>query len=67
VTEYDRRHFKVYLLLLDASDNGIDWRVSYKDAFDDNPNNNPEKSQTIYQTHLKRAKWMTTNGYLQLL
>jgi len=67
VTEYDRRHFKVYLLLLDASDKGIDWRASYKDAFNDNPDINPEKSKAIYQSHLKRAKWMTTNGYLQLL
>ncbi|MCF6328109.1 MAG: DUF2285 domain-containing protein [Devosiaceae bacterium] len=67
MTEYDRQHFRVYLFLLDASDKGIDWRVSYKEAFDNDPDINPEKSKAIYQAHLKRAKWMTTAGYQQLL
>lgn len=67
VTEFDRQHFKIYLFLLDASDKGSDWRTSYQEAFDDNPDTNAEKSQAIYQSYLKRAKWMTANGYLQLL
>jgi len=34
-------------LILLAPDKGIDWRTSYKEVFDHNPDINPEKSQAI--------------------
>ena len=67
VTSYDRQHLDIYLLLLKAEEQGADWKVSYKKIFDDEPDNNLAQPHIIYQSHLKRARWMTTHGFKFLL
>ncbi len=67
VTAYDRRCFKLYIMLLDADASGEDWFGAYTRIFKIAHIENREHSYQHYQAHLKRAKWMTTTGYRQLL
>ncbi|MCP4385549.1 MAG: DUF2285 domain-containing protein [Hyphomicrobiales bacterium] len=67
LTEYDRAHFKLYLHLLDAAAENVDWRQVVSVLFKIDPSDNPERARHIHDTHLARAHWMTTDGYKQLL
>jgi len=67
VTAYDRRCFKLYIILLDADAAGVEWLDTYKGIFENYEENNKSRAYRHYHAHLKRAKWMTANGYLQLL
>ena len=67
VTTYDRRCFKLYIMLLDADASCEDWRGAYKRIFEIAHIENQERSYRHYQAHLKRAKWMSATGYRQLL
>jgi len=67
VTAYDRRCFKLYIMLLDADASGEEWSDAYKRVFGKSEIQNHERAFKHYQTHLKRAKWMTNTGYQQLL
>ena len=67
VTAYDRQCFKLYLMLLDADAAGVDWIDTYRKIFMNCEENNKRNAYEHYHAHLKRAKWMTTTGYLQLL
>jgi len=65
ITPYDRAHFKLYLRLLDAEKQGIDWQSVTIDIM----NLDPEEisARTCWQSHLDRAEWMSVSGYRQLL
>jgi len=65
ITPYDRTHFKLYLQLLDAEQQGIDWKVVVTDIMKLNPQD--ASTRTCWQSHLQRAKWMSESGYQQLL
>jgi len=65
VTPYDRAHFKLYLQLLDAEEQGTDWQIATTDIM--NLNSEDESAKSCWQSHLKRAKWMSESGYRQLL
>jgi Uncharacterized conserved protein (DUF2285) len=67
LTDYDRGHFKLYLRLLDAADERADWREVVRVLFDLDPDREPESARRIYETHLKRAQWISTHGYKDLL
>ncbi|WP_227287647.1 DUF2285 domain-containing protein [Boseongicola sp. H5] len=67
LTEYDRTHTILYMRLLDAADDGADWREVVSVLFKINPAVDPERARRIHDTHLARARWMTEHGYRQLL
>ncbi len=67
VTAYDRRCYKLYVMLLDADAAGIEWLDTYRENFENCEENSKQNAYRHYHAHLKRAKWMTTTGYLQLL
>jgi hypothetical protein len=67
LTEYDREHVKLYMRLLDADSQNADWQEVVAVLFGIDPKSEPELAQTVFETHLARAKWMTENGYRQLL
>jgi hypothetical protein len=67
VVDYDRVHSVVYLRLLDAEQEGVAWEEVSKIVLGIDPDREPERAKRAYDTHLKRAKWMTTNGYKDLL
>jgi hypothetical protein len=67
LTAYDQRHMPAYLRLLDAADEGADWREVVQIIFGIDPAREPKRARTIYDSHLARARWMTQSGYRHLL
>ena len=67
ITLYDEAHLTDYLRLLDADDDGADWREAVAVIFDIDPASEPERAERMYASHLARARWMTEVGYAHLL
>lgn len=67
VTDYDRAHLKVYLRLLDADAERASWEEVSRLLLDTDPARDRERARLRYETHLARARWMTDQGYLDLL
>jgi hypothetical protein len=67
VTTYDRKHTKLYLRLLDAATEGADWRDVTRVIFGLEAEREPARARHVHDSHLARARWMTTEGYLRLL
>jgi hypothetical protein len=51
LTEYDE-HLSTYLRLLDAADEGADWREAVRIIFGLDPIHEPQRARTVYDTHL---------------
>ena len=67
ITVYDERHFVTYLRLLDAADEGADWREVAQIIFELDVAVESERARMVHDNHLERARWMTTRGYRHLL
>jgi len=67
VTGYDEAHLDDYLRLLDAADQGADWREVVADLFAIDATREPGRAQIVHSSHLARARWMTEIGYAYLL
>jgi len=67
LTAYDESHLAAYIRLLDADAEGADWREAVRIIFGFDPDRNPERARIMHQSHLARARWMTTTGYRELL
>lgn len=67
LTDYDRRHQKLYMRLHDSADDGADWREAVQILFGLDPEREPERARRIYDSHLARARWMKKDGYKLLL
>lgn len=67
ITAYDERHFVTYLRLLDAADEGADWREVTSIIFGLDAKDDAERARSVHDSHLKRARWMTEHGYSQLI
>ena len=67
VTAYDERHFVTYLRVLDAEAEGADWREIVAIVFGLDPSVDPDRARRVYESHLDRARWMTSHGYKDLL
>jgi type VI secretion system activator RovC-like protein len=66
-TAYDEQHLITYLRLLDAETEGADWKDVARIVLNMDPTQAPERARRAWETHLARARWMTTNGYRDLL
>jgi hypothetical protein len=67
ITDYDERHFVIYLRILDAEEEGADWREVADIVFGLDADREPERARAVHASHLERARWMTTHGYRHLL
>ncbi|WP_458756559.1 DNA -binding domain-containing protein [Afipia sp. TerB] len=67
VNAYDEAHLAIYLRLLDAAEEGADWREVAGIVFGLDVTSDPERAKRIHDSHLARARWMTENGYRHLL
>ena len=65
--DYDHQHLIVYLRLLDAEAGGADWREVARIVLDLDPDGDPVGAHRTWESHLGRARWMTTSGYAHLL
>ena len=67
LTAYDESHLTDYLRLLDADDDGADWRETTAIILGVDATVEPERAKTMHDSHLARARWMTEIGYAHLL
>ncbi|MET4804678.1 DUF2285 domain-containing protein [Bradyrhizobium sp. LB11.1] len=64
LTPYDEQHVVTYIRLLQAEGQGADWREVARIVLHVDPEREPERARTAYQSHLARAKWVTEQGRL---
>lgn len=67
LTEYDRAHFAIYLRLLDAARDGAPWAEAARIVLGIDPIREPDRARRSHDSHLARARWMTDQGYRDLL
>lgn len=67
LTDYDIKHLKLYVRLLDADAERADWCEVVTILFGIDPSDDPERARHIHECHLLRARWMTEHGYRDLL
>ena len=67
LTDYDRAHLKLYLRLLDADEEGAAWDEVAKVLLEIDPVAEPDRARRRHESHLARARWMTEQGYLDIL
>ncbi len=67
VTDYDRAHMTTYLRLLDAAAAGAAWTEVARVVLEIDPADEPGRAKSVYDSHLARARWMSTRGYRDLL
>jgi T6SS, Transcription factor, DNA binding domain len=66
LTSYDNDHLVTYLRLLDADKAGADWAEVARIVLGIDPLREPDRARTAWESHLNRAKWMTTHGHKEL-
>ncbi|WP_100181045.1 DUF2285 domain-containing protein [Bradyrhizobium nitroreducens] len=64
LTPYDEQHVVTYLRLLQADNEGADWREVARIVLHIDPDREPDRARNAHQSHLLRAKWMTEQGRL---
>ena len=67
LTDYDRLHFKTYIRLLDADAARACHAEMSRIILGIDPQAEPERAAKAVESHLRRARWMTTHGYRKLL
>jgi hypothetical protein len=67
LTGYDMDHLVTYLRLLDADAERADWREAARIMLNLDVEKDPDRTKQVWQSHLARAKWITTNGYRHLV
>ncbi|ALJ12399.1 DNA -binding domain-containing protein [Sphingopyxis macrogoltabida] len=67
LTPYDESHLADYLRLLDAEDEGADWREVATLILGIDASAEPRRARAMHASHLARARWMTEVGYAHLL
>ncbi len=67
LTPYDIEHAVTYFRVLDADDEGADWREVSRIVLHIDPEIEPARAKRAHESHLARARWMTHTGYRQLL
>jgi hypothetical protein len=67
LTIYDEEHGITYLRLLDADAEGADWREVSGIVLHIDLDQEPDRAWRAFDSHLARAKWVSSVGYRQLL
>jgi T6SS, Transcription factor, DNA binding domain len=67
LTGYDEEHLVTYLRLLDADNEGADWQEVARLVLHIDPVRERKRARRAWQSHLTRAKWLTTHGYTHLV
>lgn len=67
ITAYDEAHFAIYLRLLDAKSKAASEDAMLDIILDAAPGMNRDTARRALRSHLKRAVWMSDEGYRGLL
>jgi hypothetical protein len=65
ITLYDRQHFLTYARLLEAERDNVDWRDGVRSILGRDPDKDPEQARLCWDSHLERARWISTVGFQQ--
>jgi hypothetical protein len=67
LTDYDQAHFVIYARLLDAAADGANDDDIARFVLSLNPGAEPERAKRCLASHMRRARWMSDQGYRHLL
>ncbi|WP_426257286.1 DNA -binding domain-containing protein [Sphingomonas sp. DC1600-2] len=67
LTAYDRERLGNYLRLLDAEACGADWKEVAHVVLGVDPQNDPKRCKRMYDSHLARARWISAQGFANLV
>jgi hypothetical protein len=67
LTVYDEEHLITYMRVLDADQQGADWRDVSRIVLRIDPDIEADRARLAFESHLSRARWMTEQGYRDLL
>lgn len=67
ITAYDEAHFAIYLRLLDAKSKAASEEAMLEIILESSPGLSRDKARRALLSHLKRAVWMSEEGYRGLL
>lgn len=67
ITEYDQRHLITYLRLLDAVAQRVHWKRGAQNILGRDPAHQASRVKRCWDSHVKRARWISEQGYRQLL
>lgn len=67
LTDYDLSHMIIYLRLLDAARDGAGWEEASRIVLNIDPDVDRARARRAYHSHYARARWMTQEGYKELL
>lgn len=67
ITLYDEVHFVTYLRLLDADRDCAAWPEVARIVLHRDPIREEGRSRRCWESHLARARWMSTCGYRRIL
>lgn len=67
LTDYDHAHLAIYLRLLDAAEEGAAWEEAARIVLGVDPGHDPQRAKRAHDTHLARARWLSSQGYRDLL
>ena len=67
ITDYDRSHIATYLRLLDAAADGAPWDEVARVVLGLDPSGDADAARRIHASHLARARWISDQGYRDLL
>lgn len=67
ITAYDESHFVIYLRLLDATADGASADDMAQIVLGIDPAKEPDRARKALDSHLRRARWMTEQGYQRFI
>src|SRR5277367_227508 len=59
ITTYDEEHIDTYLRMLNAAQDGANWREVSRMVLSVDPDQDAERARRMFDSYLARAKWMT--------
>ena len=67
ITAYDEGHLLVYLRLLKMTKADVSESIICREVLAIDPEREPDRARRAFDSHLKRARWMTERGFRELL
>jgi hypothetical protein len=64
---YNEEHAITYMRILDADADGADCREVFRIVLNIDPERELDRARRAFDSHLARAKWVSSVGYRQLL
>ena len=62
LTDYDRKHFLTYARLIDAANEGVEWKTAAASILQRNVVGDPDAAKLCYDSHLARTRWIASEG-----